>query len=75
MKNKLEKDIVETIQKVFIEKRFQLIVLNNLILQQKNELDKDMEAKMDVLVKKFNKLSILSKKKVIFLIKSFTYLL
>ena len=75
MKNKLEKDIVETIQKVFIEKRFQLIVLNNLILQQKKELDKDMEAKMDVLVKKFNKLSILSKKKVIFLINSFTYLL
>ena len=67
---KLEKDIVEAIQKVSIEKKFQLIALNNLTLQKK-ELDKDMEAEMDALVEKFNKLSTSIEEKVIFLIKSF----
>jgi len=53
---KLEQEIVDTIKKLPIEQRFQLIALNNLILQKK-QLDKEMENEMDEIVKKYNKLS------------------
>ena len=63
---KLEQDIVEAIKKVGVDKRFQLIALNNLILQKK-QLDKDMETEMDEIVKKFDKLSAPIEEKVIWL--------
>jgi len=53
---KFEQEILDAIKKVPIEQRFQLIALNNLILQKK-QLDKDMEEEMEVIVKKYSKLT------------------
>jgi len=53
---KLEQEIVDALKKVGVEQRFQLIALNNLILQKK-QLDADMEAEMSEIAKKYGKLS------------------
>jgi len=53
---KLEQEITDAIKKVPVEQRFQLIALNNLILQKK-QLDADMEVEMNEIAKKYGKLS------------------
>jgi len=53
---KLEQEIVDAIKKLPIEQRFQLIALNNLMLQKK-QMDKEMEDEMEAIVKKYNKLN------------------